>query len=89
MIKTKADVSTPSFAQFTIDYEVGGFGFLAKNFNKKVRNYLMAGAGWIDTTAAMVLSLRYQQTLFDLAEIYTRLFRKALRESRKQLLKGV
>ncbi|GAA4738806.1 hypothetical protein [Flavisolibacter ginsenosidimutans] len=88
-IKTKSAASTPSFAQFTIDYEVNGFSFLTKNFNKKVHNYFMPAASWIDTTADIAQNLRYQQTLFDLAEIYTRQFRKALRENRKQFLKNV
>lgn len=30
-----------SFGQFSIDYNIGGFSFLTKNFNKKVRNYMI------------------------------------------------
>jgi hypothetical protein len=87
-IKTKQLESTSSFAQFTLNYEVSGFSFFAKNFNKKVQNYFMPGASWIDTTTDVAKSIRYQQTLFDLCEIYARQFRQALRENRKQLLKG-
>lgn len=87
-IKTKQVETTPSFAQFTVDYQVNGFDFLTKNFNKKVHNYFIKTASWIDTTAAIQQSLLYQQTLFDICEVYTRQFRKALRENRKKLLKG-
>jgi hypothetical protein len=34
------------------------------------------------------ISLRYQQTLFDICEIYTRQFRKALKENRKKIASG-
>ena len=89
VIRTKQGASTTSFGQFTIDYEVNGFSFFTKNFNKKVHNYFIPEASWIDTTADVAQSIRYQQTLFDLAEIYTRQFRKALRENRKQFLKNI
>jgi hypothetical protein len=88
VIKTKSLESTSSFAQFTITFESIGFGFFTKNFNKKVHNYFLPGASWIDTTTDVAQSLRYQQTLFDLAEIYTRQMRKALRENRSQFLKN-
>lgn len=87
-IKTKQVETTPSFGQFTVDYQVNGFDFLTKNFNKRVHNYFIRSASWIDTTTAVQQSLVYQQTLFDLCEVYTRQFRKALRENRKKLLKG-
>jgi hypothetical protein len=61
---------------------------LTKNFNKKVRNYLMRATSWIDTTANCKQSLIYQQTLFDICEIYTRQFRKALRDKRKKIARG-
>lgn len=87
-IKTKQLESTTSFGQFSVDYEVGGFSFLTKNFNKKVHNYFIRAASWIDTTANISEALRYQQTLFDICEIYTRQFRQALRGNRKQFLKN-
>ena len=62
--------------------------FLTKNFNKKVRNTIIKSASWIDTTADVAQALRYQQALFDLCEIYTRQFRKALKDNRKKLVKG-
>lgn len=80
--------NSPSFAQFSVDYQVNGFDFMTKNFNKKVRNYIIVSASWIDTTSNVLESLRYQQTLFDLCEIYTRQFRKELKESRKKIASG-
>jgi hypothetical protein len=80
--------NSPSFAQFSVDYQVNGFDFMTKNFNKKVRNYIIVSASWIDTTSNVEESLRYQQTLFDLCEIYTRQFRKELKENRKIIASG-
>jgi hypothetical protein len=88
-IKTKIGETTLSFAQFSIEYQVGGLNFLTKNFNKKVQNYMIPSASWIDTTSNVNRSLMYQQTLFDMAEIYTRQFRKALKENRKKIISGV
>ena len=88
VIKTKNGETNPSFAQFSVDYQVSGFDFMTKNFNKKVRNYFIKSASWIDTTSNVSNSLRYQQTLFDMCEIYTRKFRKALKENRKKIASG-
>lgn len=71
-----------SFVQFSVDYQVSSMDFLTKNFNKKVRNTIIKSASWIDTTADVA------QALFDLCEIYTRQFRKALKDNRKKLIKG-
>ncbi len=87
-IKTKQLETTPSFAQFSLDYQVSGFDFLMKNFNKKVRNNFIRSASWIDTTIDFSQTLNYQQTLFDLCEIYARKFRKALKENKRKIAKG-
>jgi hypothetical protein len=87
-IKTKNGETNSSFAQFSVDYKVGGFDFMTKNFNKKVRNYMIKSASWIDTTKDISISLRYQQTLFDICEIYTRRFRKELKDNRKKIASG-
>lgn len=87
-IKTQNQETNPSFAQFSVDYQVGGFDFMTKNFNRKVRNYLIKSASTLDTTSDVAASLRYQQTLFDICEIYTRHFRKALKENRKRIASG-
>ncbi len=78
-IKKSDSNSGLSFAQFSMDYSVRGFDFMKKNFNKNVKNAIIKSASWIDTTQNVEYSLRYQQTLFDMAEIYTRRFRKELR----------
>lgn len=88
VIKTKNGETTSSFGQFSLDYQVSGFDFMTKNFNKKVRNYFIKSASWIDTTSNVANSLRYEQTLFDISEIYTREFRKALKENRKKIASG-
>jgi len=87
-IKTKNNESNSSYGQFSVDYRVNGFDFMTKNFNNKVRNYLIKSASAIDTTLDVRASLRYQQTLFDLSEIYTRHFRKDLKENRKKIASG-
>jgi hypothetical protein len=89
VIKTKQVETTTSFGQFSIEYQISGFDFITKNFNKKVRNYLIRTASWIDTTTNVEQSLIYQQTLFDICEVYTRQFRKALRENRKKIANGI
>lgn len=87
-IKTKNLETTTSFAQFYIAYKVKGFDFMTKNFNKKVDNYFIKSASWIDTTSNIQHSLIYQQTLFDISEIFARLFRKALHDNRKKIISG-
>ena len=42
----------------------------------------------IDTTGTVDIYLLYQQTIFNLCEIYTRHFRKELRENRSKFMKG-
>jgi hypothetical protein len=85
--KGKQEVSS-SFAQFSIDYEVRGINLFTRNFNNKVRNYLITSASWIDTTADVGQALRYQQTLFDISEIYARKMRKALKENKNKIVKA-
>lgn len=87
-IKLSSNGTGLGSAQFSIDYSVNGFDFLTKNFNKKVQNYMIPTASTIDTTQNNDAFLNYQQSLFDISEIYVRRFRKALRENRKQALKG-
>jgi hypothetical protein len=87
-IKTHSLETSPSFGQFSISYQVNGFDFLTKNFNKKVHNRFIRTASWIDTTVNVRQSLVYQQTHFDICEIYARQFRKALKENRRKIAKG-
>jgi hypothetical protein len=88
-IKTGKSETSASYGQFSMSYEVNGFDFLTKNFNKKVRNTFLKTASWIDTTTDFRQALNYQQTLFDICEVYTRQFRKALKDNRKKLAKGI
>lgn len=87
-IRTTQLETTTSFGQFSISYKVNGFDFMTKNFNKKVENLFIKSASWIDTTSSIQQSLIYQQTLFDISEIYARQFRKALRDNRKKIISG-
>lgn len=87
-IQTANLKTTPSFAQFSVDYQVNGFSFMTKNFNKKVHNYVIKSASWIDTTFDTEQSIKYQQTLWDICEIYTRRFRKDLKDNRRKILTG-
>ena len=87
-IKTSDGKAGASSAQYYFSYQVNGLDFMTKNFNQKVQNCILRSASWIDTTYDVGVSLRYQQTLFDLAEIYARYFRKDLKDNRKKLLKG-
>jgi hypothetical protein len=88
-IKKSNSTAGSSFAQFSLDFSLAGFDYFSKNFNKKVKNSVIKSASWIDTTANVEASIKYQQTLFDIAEIYARIFRKELKENRKQLVKGL
>lgn len=88
-IKKSNSSSGLSFASFSLEYNVSGLDFMTKNFNKKVKNTIIKSASWIDTTQYVTVSLRYQQTLFDIAEVYARKFRKDLKENRKQIAKGL
>jgi hypothetical protein len=88
-IKKSDSQSGSSFALFTIEHNVSGLDFLTKNFNKKVKNFMIKSGSWIDTTYNVESSLKYQQTLFNIAEIYSRQFRKELQTNRKQISKGL
>jgi hypothetical protein len=86
-IKTGPVGNTYSFAQFGLDYILESnflFG-LPKDYKKKIRNYMIKGASWMDTAYDVHSSIRYQQTLFDLAEIYVRKFRESVYDNRKTL----
>ncbi len=77
-----------SFAQFGIDYSVRGFNMFEKNQNKRVTNSMIRSASWIDPSGDVTQALLYQQTLWDIAEIYARQLRKAIQEHRKEIFLG-
>jgi hypothetical protein len=85
----KGSSTSSSFAQFSIGYSATGFDFLSKNLNKRIFNHFFPSASWIDTTANIELVLTYQQTLFDMSEVYARQFRKLLKENKKRIIKGL
>lgn len=79
-----------SFGQFGCEYSINPvFGWrLPRDYKNKIRGYFIKSASWIDTSYDVNTSLRYQQTLFDLSEVYVRQFRKSVFDNRKQILKG-
>ncbi len=87
-IHTKYMESGATSAEFAIDYQVSKLNFVTKNFNKNVRNYMVKSTSQIDITGNVKQYLLYQQTLFNLSEVYARELRKALRENRKLLIRG-
>jgi phage-related tail protein len=89
-IKVGNAVSSYSFAQYSFDYNViSTFTFgLSKDYKKKIRNYFIKSAPWLDTTNNVEISLKYQQTLFDIAEVYVRHFRKSVYENCKKITWG-
>lgn len=85
VIKTKSLESNSSFAHFTIGFGSRQINIFNGNVHYKVFNSFLKSASWIDTTANVAVILRYQQTLFDLAEIYTRHLRRDLQLNRKRV----
>lgn len=84
-IQTTSTKSGLSSASFSMEYNIHGLSFFVKNFNKRVVHYMNRSASQIALDGNEEQYIRYQQTLFDLEEIYVRQFRKALRENRKKL----
>lgn len=85
----KGSATSSSFGQFSIGYSVKGFDFLNKNLNKRIFNHFIRTASWIDTTADLTIALKYQQTLFDISEVYARKFRQLLKANKKRMLMGL
>lgn len=85
-IKSTDTKSGLSSAAFSLEYNVNGLNFMTKNFNKRVWHYMLRSASQITLDENVDIYIRYQQTLFDLEEIYVRKFRKALSENRKKFL---
>ncbi|TGE27563.1 hypothetical protein [Hymenobacter metallicola] len=67
------------------------FELLGKGGNKIFHNQMLRSASWLDTTnrADIPQQIRFQQTLFDIQEIYLRRLRQQARASaRKMVLLG-
>lgn len=88
VIKTGQLEHNSSLAQYSMEFQVSGLDFMTRNFNKKVKNYMIRSASWIDTVHNVGHSLRFQQALFDLHEVYARRFRKLLKENRGKIAGG-
>lgn len=84
-VKSAGDQEAASYAEFSILYKAGAMDFLSKNLNKRISTLFIKSASWIDTTQNIEQSLRFQQSSFDLCEIYVRQFRKALHDNRKKI----
>jgi len=77
LIKITRDPTHPSIAHFTLSFN-GKRNIWTGRPKYIIYNCFLKSASWIDTTFNVATTLRYQQTLFDLAEIYTRQLRKQL-----------
>ncbi|WP_461486251.1 hypothetical protein [Pedobacter sp.] len=89
LIKT-ANNGASSSAMFGSEYNLTGIFSMQipKNYKEKIRHYFVRNASWIDTTANFSDNLTYQQTQFDLCEIYFRKFRKEVNENKKKIFWG-
>jgi hypothetical protein len=68
---------------YSLDGSVGQL--LGKKANDIVRARMLRTASWLDTTTA-AQQLRYQQTLFDIEELYVRRFRQQARANARRIL---
>ena len=88
-IKTD-DIEKPIRSSFIISWELMGFSVFNKNFNQNVKNKLIKSASLINPDLPNVEQLiAYQQTNFDLAEIYARKMRRDLLINKSKLWKGL
>ena len=89
LIKT-ANNGASSSAMFGSEYNLTGIFSMQipKNYKEKIRHYFVRNASWIDTTANFSDNLTYQQTQFNLCEIYFRKFRKEVNENKKKIFWG-
>lgn len=87
-IKTD-DALNPIKSTVIISWELMGFSVFNKNFNKNVINKIIKSASIVKPDLPNVEQLiDYQQTTFDLAEIYARKMRKDLYVNKSKLWKG-
>lgn len=87
-IKTD-DALNPIKSTVIISWELMGFSVFNKNFNQNVVNKIIKSASIVNPDLPNVEQLiDYQQTTFDLAEIYARKMRKDLYVNKSKLWKG-
>ncbi|MEC5158666.1 hypothetical protein [Chryseobacterium sp. MP_3.2] len=85
----KVDSFTPLKSTFILSWELNGFGVFNKNFNKNITNKFIKSASIIDENSTILADyLEYQQTSFDMAEIYARKMREDLFLNKSKLWKG-
>jgi hypothetical protein len=87
-MKVAPQVNSYSSSQFSYDYKVVSLFVLPKDYKKNISNCFVKNASWINTSKNTDTTLRYQQTLFDLGEVYVRQFRKFVFDNRKKLAFG-
>ncbi len=89
-IKISNENNDAVYAQFMISHSIGGFDFMKRNLNNKIKNRFLGNASWIDTTKVESIEkqIDFQQMQFDLAEIQARKFRKRILKDKGQISKG-
>ncbi|MGA9211435.1 hypothetical protein [Kaistella sp.] len=88
-IKTD-DTLSPIRSTVIISWELMGFSVFNKNFNQNVTTKIIKSASLVTPNLSNVEQLLdYQQTIFDLAEIYARKMRKDLFLNKSKLWKGL
>jgi len=88
-IKTD-DTLYPIRSTVIISWELMGFSVFNKNFNQNVTNKIINSASLVNPNLPNVDQLiDYQQTTFNLAEIYARKMRKDLFLNKSKLWKGL
>ncbi|MCB2406616.1 hypothetical protein [Hymenobacter lucidus] len=77
-----------SNAMYHFGMEGHMFELLGKTGHNSIRNQLLRSASWLDTTnrADVSQQIRFQQTLFDIQEIYIRRMRQQVRANATKIL---
>ncbi|WP_266366455.1 hypothetical protein [Tellurirhabdus rosea] len=79
--------NTPVVGMILVGYDLRGYDLYSKHLNKKVVNYLQRSGSWMDTTNYEPdLLLTYEQTRFDILEVYARKLRKELKDNRRTII---
>jgi hypothetical protein len=82
-----AKPGTGGQAQYQYDYDGRVTQFMGKRGNNQlVRNVLLSSASSIDTTGNVADFLRFEQTLFDIQEVYIRRLRQTVRANAFRVL---
>ena len=83
------DSEIPVRSGISLSWQLAGFSVLNKNFNKNVTNRFSGNSSALNPDAEDVEKLLdYQQTVFDLSEVYARRMRRELLIRKNELWKG-